>query len=389
MADLSALNNDSQDEHDDMYDYSYYNEYLENGNHLHNYGVCEKGHVKAFARVFLPVLYTSVFVLGMVGNGLLAGILIRYIKLKRMVDIYLLNLAVSDLLFVVTLPFWAVYAHSEWIFGSTTCKAVTLIYTMNLYSSIFFITCISLDRYLEFVWSFHTINLRKLPVSCAICAAVWTVSALASAPDVIFTELQEFRDHKLCLHNFGGEHMSWWKIFMKFELNIVGFFIPFLAMLFFYSRISCVITRAKLHRGTKSLKLAIALVVFFFVLWFPYNLVVFLHSLQDLHVISHCTTSQHLDFAIQVTESLAFVHACLNPILYAFVNKKFQHHLMSMLKMICRRGREYSLEHEGHSSTQNTVTDLSGGGNALVCVSVLPILPIDPEIGLVQQNSGL
>ncbi|XP_006634308.2 atypical chemokine receptor 2 [Lepisosteus oculatus] len=324
-----------------QYDYSdYYNL-----SQFHDYGICEKKHVRAFARIFLPILYAFVSVLGFIGNGLLAGILIKYIKLKRMTDIYLLNLAVSDLLFVATLPFWAVYAHSEWVFGSILCKVITLIYTINLYSSIFFIICISMDSYLNIVWTFSTKNLKTSRKSFAICSMVWTISILASIPDLKFTELQEFNGQKICILDFGDVDMSPWRIFMKFQLNIVGFFIPFLTMVFFYSRISCVMARTRpTQKSRNPLKLAVILVAVFFLLWFPYNLVVFLHSLQDLHLISDCNTSRHLDFAVQVTESLAFVHACLNPILYAFVNQKFLNCLNKILKRICTKGRQYSLE---------------------------------------------
>lgn len=342
------------------YDYSHY--YAFSDGSSQDYGLCEKTHVRAFGRIFLPVFYTFVCALDIVGNTLLVFILIKYIKLSSVTSVYLLNMAASDILFAVTLPFWAVYAHSEWIFGDFGCKTITWIYTVNLFSSIYFITCISLDRYLNIVWASSTNRFVKSPKCYVMCIVVWALSFLAAAPDLNFVKLQEFDGKKTCTHEFGGEHLSPWRIFLKFQMNIIGFLIPFLAMLFFYLSICCFAVKMKLGKKSRTLKLAVALVVVFFVLWFPYNLVLFLHSLQDLHVISDCATSQRLDLAIQVTESLAFTHTCLNPILYAFVNKRFRSCLFKILKKVCKRGRAYSLECTGStsiSSDRNTGIELT------------------------------
>ncbi|KAJ8268097.1 hypothetical protein COCON_G00132690 [Conger conger] len=323
----------------------YYNYYYALSDDSHqSYAPCEKTHVKAFSRIFLPVFYAFVCALGVVGNTLLVFILVKYIKCSSAASIYLLNMAASDILFAVTLPFWAAYARSEWMFGDVGCKTITLIYTVNLYSSIYFITCISLDRYLYIVWAWPTNSFRILPKSYVMCIVVWAVSFLAAAPDLNFVKLQEFNGTKTCSHDFGGEHMSLWRIFIKFQMNIIGFLIPFLAMLFFYLSIYCIALKFKVGKKSRTLKLAVALVTVFFVLWFPYNLVLFLHSLQDIHVFSDCSTSQRLDFAISITESLAFIHTCLNPILYGFVNKRFRRCLFKILEKVCKRGRVYSLE---------------------------------------------
>ncbi|KAJ8408202.1 hypothetical protein AAFF_G00264300 [Aldrovandia affinis] len=299
------------------YDYDYdYSHYYSNDSEPHqNSGPCDKAHVKASAKILLPVLYTFVCALGIVGNTFLVFVLIKCIKLRSAMSMYLLNMAVSDILFAVTLPFWAVYAHSEWIFGDVGCKVITVIYTVNLYSSIFFITCISLDRYLSIVWASPTKSFGSVPKGGTVCAVVWAIAFLAAAPDLSFVKMQELDGKKTCVHDFGEEHTSLWRVFTRFELNILGFLMPFLAMLFFYLRIYCVAFRSKMGKKCRALRLAVALVVVFFVLWFPYNLVVLLHSLQDLHVmISDCAASRRLDLALQVTESLAFTHACLNPI---------------------------------------------------------------------------
>lgn len=68
-------------------------------------------NTKASTEVFLPTLYT----------GLVVWVLIRYRHKSNMTYVCLLNLAISDLLFVVSLPFRAHAAMAEWIFGKFKC----------------------------------------------------------------------------------------------------------------------------------------------------------------------------------------------------------------------------------------------------------------------------
>ncbi|KAL4604892.1 atypical chemokine receptor 2-like [Arapaima gigas] len=329
-------------EHNHDYN-SYYSE-----DYFDKYAPCDKSHVTAFMRIFLPVFYAVLTVLSITGNLLLAVVLIRWTKLRSTTSVFLLNMAVSDCLFAATLPFWAVSACSQWLFGSVGCKALTAVYTLNLYSSIFFITCVSLEAYLCVVWARDErwVLARKR----TICIAVWLLASLTTVPSLIFITLEEEDGEKHCVYVFGDDDMTPWKLFLKFQLNIFGFLLPFLSMTFFFLRILCVMLKSNITKGFKILKLALLLLGVFFVLWFPYNLVVFLHSLQDLHVITDCTVSANLDFAVQVTQSLAFVHACLNLVIYASVHRRFRNELRRMLKRMCQLGREYSLECTGSTS---------------------------------------
>ncbi|XP_018613441.1 atypical chemokine receptor 2 [Scleropages formosus] len=327
-----------------IYDYSlYYEEHDQD-----QYAPCDKSHVRAFQRIFLPTLYSILTVLSIAGNLLLAIILLKCTRLRGVASLLLLNMALSDMLFAVTLPFWAVSAHSHWLFGSAGCKTLTAVFTLNLYSSIFFITCMSLEAYLCVVWACNERTARGRRAS--MCVAVWILACLSAVPSLAFATVEETDGKMQCVYSFGEVHISPWRLFMKFQLNICGFLLPFLAMSFFFLRILCVMPRSGMRKKFKVLWLALLLLGVFFLFWFPYNLMVFLHSLQDLHVLSDCALSANLDFATHFTESLAFVHACLNLLMYAAVNRRFRNELSKILKRMCHRGREYSLECTGSTS---------------------------------------
>ncbi|KAF5921739.1 atypical chemokine receptor 2 [Diceros bicornis minor] len=312
-----------------FYDYDYYLEEVA-------FMLCRKDEVLSFGKVFLPVFYSLIFVLGLGGNLLLLVVLLQYVPRRRMTEVYLLNLAISNLLFVVTLPFWGISVAWHWVFGSFLCKMVSTLYTINFYSGIFFISCMSLDKYLEIVHAQPHHRLRTRAKSLLLAATVWAVALAISIPDMVFVQTHEYPTGVWsCYADFGG-HGTIWKLFLRFQQNLLGFLLPLLTMIFFYTRIGSVLVRLRPPGQGRALRIAIALVVAFFVLWFPYNLTLFLHSLLDLKVFGNCKVSQHLDYALQVTESIAFLHCCFTPILYAFSSRRFRQYLKAFLATVLR-----------------------------------------------------
>ncbi|XP_029866230.1 atypical chemokine receptor 2 isoform X1 [Aquila chrysaetos chrysaetos] len=322
-------------------DYPY--EYLDEEDYM-QYGLCTKEELLSFSRVFLPSFYTVVFLVGLVGNVLLFIVLIMYIrKKKKMTELYLLNLVVSDFFFLLTLPFWALYI-SQWVTWDILCPVLNAMYTLNFYSGIFFVSCMSLDMYLQIVHASSPHGSMTQRNSILVLLVVWVFSILLSIPDGLFTSTRQIHNKTImCAHDYGQKHLIW-KVVFRVIQNILGFLFPFLFMVFCYSRIACVLTMSQLPGSRRALCLVFTLVGVFFVLWSPYNIVLILHSLQDVGVIRSCESSRQLDYAMQITESLSFVHCCLNPLLYAFVKKRFRLYLWKIPQAIFRRSAFFDLQ---------------------------------------------
>ncbi|KAE8288551.1 C-C chemokine receptor type 2 [Larimichthys crocea] len=113
---------------------------------------CEDSRVSTFGRVFLPTLYSVVFILGFIGNGLVVCVLVKHRNQTNLTDICLLNLALSDILFVITLPFYSHFSVvSEWTFGDFMCRFTGVSHRIGFYSSIFFMVVMTLDRYMVII----------------------------------------------------------------------------------------------------------------------------------------------------------------------------------------------------------------------------------------------
>ncbi|XP_062847663.1 C-C chemokine receptor type 5-like [Trichomycterus rosablanca] len=311
------------------YDYSGYYGLIANGT---DFLVCNNGNVRDFRQAFIPTLYSIVFIVGVIGNGLVVFALLNSQR-SNMTDVCLLNLAVSDLLFLISLPFWAHYAAiSEWTLGNIMCRAVTALYMLGFYGSIFFMTVMTLDRYFIIVHAQTSIftKYRSVRGGTVLALLMWAFSLLASLPEIHFTQVKNESDGWTCKPEF-PEGSAWWS-FSYIKLNILGWVLPLSVILFCYSRIIPILLTLRSQKKHKAVRLILVLVAVFFIFWTPYNIVVFMHFLRHFGYMTSCEWKENLDMAMQWVETIAFSHCCLNPIIYAFVGQKFRNLVLKILK---------------------------------------------------------
>ncbi|CAM5111731.1 unnamed protein product [Natator depressus] len=303
---------------------------------------CQKADVKKFASQFLPLLYSFVLIFGLVGNVLVVLILIKYKRLRSMTDIYLLNLAISDLLFILSLPFWAYYAAREWDFGNAMCKILSGVYYAGFYSGIFFIILLTIDRYLAIVHAVFALKARTIAHGIFTSVFIWVVAILASLPGFIFHSVQKEGAHWTCSPHYPSGYEIKWKQFLILKMNILGLFIPLVIMIFCYAEIIKTLLRCRNEKKHKAVRLIFIIMIVYFLFWTPFNIVVLMYTFQDSFFLNNCDSSSQLELAIQVTEAVAMIHCCINPVIYAFVGEKFRKYLYTFFRKyiaiyLCKR----------------------------------------------------
>ena len=99
--------------------------------------------------VFLPLVYIFVFAVGLPTNGMAIWVLVFRSKKIHPAAIYMANLALADLLFVIWIPLKIAYHFNgnNWTFGEGMCKVLVSFFYGNMYCSILFIACLSVQRY--------------------------------------------------------------------------------------------------------------------------------------------------------------------------------------------------------------------------------------------------
>ncbi|XP_036417023.1 C-C chemokine receptor type 4-like [Colossoma macropomum] len=292
---------------------------------------CNNNYVRDFSQVFLPTLYSMVFIVGLIGNGLVLCVLAKYYRKSNMMDVCLFNLALSDLLFLISLPFWAHYAATNiWIFGNSMCKAVTAFYMLGFYGSIFFMLLMTVDRYLVTVHAHTSLFFKRQSVSVGIALVLfmWALSLGASLPTIIFSQGRN-ESNGLCMPEYPN---NTWRLVIYMELNILGLVLPLTVMGFCYSQIIPTLAAMKSKKRHKAIKLMLVLIIVFFLFWTPYNVVIFMYFLHYSGYMETCEWLRDLGLAMQWTETIAFSHCCLNPIIYAFLGQRFRTLVIKTLK---------------------------------------------------------
>ncbi|XP_068791812.1 C-C chemokine receptor type 8-like isoform X4 [Struthio camelus] len=312
---------------------------------------CGLENISSFASTFFPVLYSVLFVTGLMGNALVVWVLIGFKKINAMTDVYLLNLAISDLLFVFSLPFLVQYsAVEQWTFGNAMCKIISSAYFVGFYSSAFFITIMSVDRYLAIVRSVHALQVRTTAHAIVTSLVLWAVAILASAPAFLFFQEAEDNNRAMCIPHYPNGNNGW-KIFSNFEVNVLGWLIPLGILFFCYYNILKNLQKCHTQNKYKAMKLVFVVVTVFFLFWTPINIVLFLDSLQNMYIIDDCHASQRLALALELAEAFSLAHCCLNPVIYAFVGEKFKKYLCEAFQKYARfllRCKDYTA-FSGHS----------------------------------------
>nr|QIS93393.1 CXC motif chemokine receptor 4 CXCR4 [Cynops orientalis] len=307
-----------------------------------------------FNRIFLPTMYSIIFLMGIIGNGLVVLVMGYQKKSRTMTDKYRLHLSVADLLFVFTLPFWSVDAVIGWYLKEFLCKAVHVIYTVNLYSSVLILAFISLDRYLAIVHATNSQGTRKLLAEKVVYAGVWLPAVLLTVPDFIFASVSMEEGTYECNHIYPYESRQQWTVGFRFVHLTVGFVLPGLVILICYCIIISKLSHSKGHQKRKALKTTVILILTFFTCWLPYYITLSIDTFIQLGVIKNitCDFEVTLQTWISVTEALAFFHCCLNPILYAFLGAKFKSTAQNALTTVSRGSslKILSKKRAGHSS---------------------------------------
>ncbi|XP_066536040.1 C-C chemokine receptor type 9 [Hoplias malabaricus] len=300
---------------------------------LEDNGICDKTWVRNFRASYEPPLYWIIFVVGGLGNLLVVWIYMSVKnRLKTMTDVYLLNLAIADLLFLCTLPFWATDATQGWVFSDAVCKGVSAIYKVNFFASMLLLTCISVDRYIAIVrvTQAHNFKSRRMFYSKLACLVVWLLSCLLSLPEFLLFRVKN-NSGSSCSMVYPASNNNLTKVLVLCLQISVGFCFPLLVMVACYSVIICTLMQARNFEKHKALRVIFAVVAAFILSQLPYNghLVVEAAEAYNTTMVE-CEKVKAFDVAGQVVKSLAYTHCCLNPILYAFIGVRFRKDLLNL-----------------------------------------------------------
>lgn len=293
--------------------------------------LCEMSNLEAIS----GAIYIPIFVFSLTGNLLVVAILLFGEKLKNVTSLFILNLACSDLVFTLTLPFWAYYQLHHWVFGEYACKLLTAAYIIGVNSSIILMTAITIDRFVTVVLQWPSDPSRRRRFAVASCTAAWLISAVASVNDAVNVKVETDRSNLSSCEDPSQNS----EVHLSYYLHVsLLFLLPYAIIVFCYSLILKTVLRASKKGTYWTVIMILCIVAAFFICWGPYNVLLLVNI---FYKPPSCYADKALYITYSVCRIIAYSHCCMNPLLY-MIPKTSRKHLCSIL--CCRNSKRKERE---------------------------------------------
>ncbi|XP_075139467.1 P2Y purinoceptor 1-like [Leptodactylus fuscus] len=300
---------------------------------------CEKAgtFLATIQRVIFPITFLFILLVGLSLNLSVMWILVSRIKRWNRSTIFLFNLVLADMTWILCLPFLIHYHFNylQWIFGDALCKLIRTIYHACYYCSIYFVTCLSIDRYLAIVHPLKSLRLLKKHQSLMVCLSIWAATFISSIPVTFIagTQICPESNKTICGNYVFSEDTHLTLPYSLFATTI-GCLLPFASICYCYCNSLGELRRIEMHRLKKRdmlTKLICSALVTFGLLYLPY------HASRNVCIILR-TFGPPMSLAIRTADSVFFMemavcslNSCINP-LFCFL-----------------AGGDFREQNEGHS----------------------------------------
>lgn len=322
-----------------------------------------------FRYTLFPVVYSIIFVLGIIANGYVLWVFARLYPSKKLneIKIFMVNLTMADLLFLITLPLWIVYYYHEgdWILPKFLCNLAGCLFFINTYCSVAFLGVITYNRYQAVAHPIKTAQATTRKRGISLCLVIW-IATVASASYFLVTD-----STNVVLNKDGSGNTT--RCFEHYEpqsvpILVVHVFITFCFFLVFFLILYCnlviirtLLTQPVRHQRKAEMKrralwMVCTVLAVFVICFVPHHMVQLPWTLAELNY--QTSFHQAINDAHQITLCLLSVNCVLDPVIYCFLTKKFRKHLSEKFYSM-RSSRKCS------RATTETGTDMIGPSNQI------------------------
>lgn len=314
------------------------------------------GDVHPSRTLGLVLSFGILVLLSLCFNSLICSIIIRNKNLHTVTNIFLANMAMSDILLVsINVPLNIVRnVYHEWTLGIVLCKALTYSLMVSSYVSTFTLTAIAFDRQRVLL---HPLKPRMTKqTGTVVIIVIWVLSITLALPYGLFNSVRDMDIFivkvKRCRSAF-PEPSVLWEQYLTIVTILVQYIIPLCIIGVAYTRIIHRLWMRnqlgyvtedqrvrQIRAKRKSIKLLIAVVVVFAICWMPLNLY---HVLTDLH--PNTKTFKYDSLAFFICLWVAVSSTCINPFLYCWINPHFRTKIVDK-KVCCYKKQETAVSVE-------------------------------------------
>lgn len=268
--------------------------------------------------IYLVCMYSIISIVGLIFNLLALIFFFNHTKSRSQTIVYMTNLAIADVLLILTLPL-RIYHYlgfrglSVWL-----CDGLGLVLKANMYGSIFLLTCICGDRCMAVAYPMSIrvqAGRKKAPL---ICLGIWMFTFGASLP--IYLSKRQQVPNSDCFDNLPVYATSLWVVLPTL---ILGFGIP-LAIMLICSwglvravRLSSV-AQMNLVDSRKIQRMIATSLLIFLLSFLPYHVILVILSVYE----------KNIPLPMRNAYSYSLMVACFNtvldPVAYYFTTDTFR-----------------------------------------------------------------
>ncbi|NXB12303.1 GPR34 protein, partial [Cnemophilus loriae] len=310
-----------------------------NASEIHNDASCPPEDI-SLSRALI-VFYCIIFGVGSVGNitALSAFLCIR--QKRNSIRVYLVNVAVADLLLIFCLPFRIHYHVSKsWKFGQILCKVVGTLFYMNMYISIILLGLISLDRYIKINKFVRRPKMLTTTRSVQICCTVWAIALIGFivvvAPSFLKTEDSNSTQ---CFH-YRSKQNAKTEAILNY-ITVLIFWIAFFLLILSYVKIAKNLLKISRRRAdfpnagkyTTTARNSFIVLIIFTICFVPYHMFRFVYITSQLQTPS-CYWQGIIHTCNEVMLIFSSFNSCLDPVMYFLMSRSVR---KAVLQLICRK----------------------------------------------------
>nr|XP_040047966.1 G protein-coupled receptor 184 [Gasterosteus aculeatus aculeatus] len=315
----------------------------------------------------LMSVYILAFIFGLIFNVLTLGPICQQVRRQNVLGIFLLNLSLSDLLFLFTMPLWINYYREDhhWRLGPQSCSVAGFFYYTNMYISIYLLCCISVDRCLVVTYPLRSKTHRTSCYAWAQCATVYVVVIVLHIIVLYYDNLTDAHDevnnNDRCYETYPMKSPV--PLFNMLRVGVC-FLVPLLVLTVSYWRVLATVDQSpglSAQAKKKVRLLSFGVIGIFSICFAPYHIFLLIRSLvfynsNDVEKPegSYCQFEQNVHFSFSCTLALSSLNCVVDPVLYVLVSYGVQEEV----KLCCRRQRKT------HTSNSTLTNNARGQPNA-------------------------
>ncbi|KAM3921601.1 C3a anaphylatoxin chemotactic receptor-like [Leptodactylus fuscus] len=295
-------------------------------------------------------LYGIIFVLGIIGNGLV--IWIAGFRMKRTVNtLWFLHLAIADFLCCASITLriaqWTFISYGKPDEFFIFCLLTIVLFAINMTASVLLLTAMSIDRCVSVMWPFWAKVHRTCRLVRITAGGIWVFSLLITGLVSLLYGLYLYDFNEWCVIDVFAGNMI--KQIVQLIRLVIMFVIPFLIILTSYVFIFLKLRKSKRpRRSQRPYRIITAVILCFFICWSPY----YIWPLTPMY------DGDNLQFYIvnTIVTNLAYLNSCLNPIIYVFMSQDVK---LGFLRSIFARVERALSEHaEPEDGEHSHTTDV-------------------------------